>query len=214
VDALRDFEALSIDFVSYSENIDTTTSHGKFFFTVIAAFAQLESDTISDNVKAGLSRAKEQGQHLGRPPLSTPTKERIIESWQQTRSMKKTSKLLKIPYATVRKVITAYQHEHPNEKTIQVELWLRVENNNKFVRGKTESRQTIEDSVLSKYHMNKPDKNGYDYTLTITYSSDEELERIICDNILRRAYEIADIRHGFIEADMREVGGQERSWSA
>jgi DNA invertase Pin-like site-specific DNA recombinase len=45
VDALGDFEALSIDFVSYAENIDTTTSHGRFF-TVIAAFAQLESDTI------------------------------------------------------------------------------------------------------------------------------------------------------------------------
>jgi DNA invertase Pin-like site-specific DNA recombinase len=150
VDALRDFEALGIDFVSYSENIDTTTSHGKFFFTVIAAFAQLESDTISDNVKAGLSRAKEQGQHLGRPPLSTSTKERIIESWQETRSMKKTSKLLKKPYATVHKVVAAYPQEHPDEKTIQVELWLRVDNNNKFVRGKTESRQIIEDVVLSK----------------------------------------------------------------
>lgn len=107
VDALRDFETLGIDFVSYSENIDTTTSHGKFFFTIIAAFAQLESDTISDNVKAGLNRVRLQGQRLGRPSLSDKTKDLITQTWQKHRSIKKTSKLLKIPYATVHKVISA-----------------------------------------------------------------------------------------------------------
>ena len=80
VDALGDFETLGIDFVSYSENIDTTTSHGRFFFTVIAAFAQLESDTISENVRAGLARPRQEGKRLGRPPVSTYSKERIIET--------------------------------------------------------------------------------------------------------------------------------------
>ena len=94
VDALSDFEALGIDFVSYSENIDTTTSHGRFFFTVIAAFAQLESDTISENVKAGLARAKQEGKHLGCPPVNDPSKERIIETWRQHGSIKKTAKVL------------------------------------------------------------------------------------------------------------------------
>jgi hypothetical protein len=128
--------------------------------------------------------------------------------------MKKTSKLLDKPYATVHKVVTSYQQEHPDEKTIQVNLWLRIDNNNKFVRGKTESRRLIEDVVLSKYRMNKPDKKRYNYTLTITYTGDEELERIIYDDIFRRAYEIAELRNGFVEADVREVGGLERSWSA
>ena len=106
VDALGDFEALGIDFVSYSENIDTTTSHGRFF-TVIAAFAQLESDTISENVKAGLTRARQQGKRLGRPPVSEDSKERIIEVGQRNGSMKKTAKELGKPYATVHKVVSA-----------------------------------------------------------------------------------------------------------
>ncbi len=69
LNALKDFEALGIDFVSYQEQIDTTTSYGKFFFTVIAGFAQLESDMISENVKAGMARAKAEGKRISRPPL-------------------------------------------------------------------------------------------------------------------------------------------------
>lgn len=107
VDALGDFEALSIDFVSSFENIDTT-SHGRFF-TVIAAFAQLESDTISENVKAGLARARQEGKRLGRPPLSENSKERIIEVWQRNGSIKSTAKELSKPYARVHKVVTAYR---------------------------------------------------------------------------------------------------------
>jgi hypothetical protein len=41
--------------------------------------------------------------------------------------------------------------DEQEEKTIQVELWLRVENNNKFIRGKTKARARIEQSVLSHY---------------------------------------------------------------
>jgi hypothetical protein len=35
------------------------------------------------------------------------------------------------------------------EKTIQVLLWLRVENNIQFVRGKTKTWARIEESILS-----------------------------------------------------------------
>ncbi len=52
--------------VSVNDNIDTT--HGKFFFTVIAALAELESDQISDRVKAGISYKKSIGGKVGRAP--------------------------------------------------------------------------------------------------------------------------------------------------
>lgn len=198
VDALSDFEALGIDFVSYGENIDTTTSHGKFFFTVIAAFAQLESDTISENVKAGLVRAKQEGKRLGRPPVSVYSKDRIIEAWQQHGSIKKTAKVLGKAYATVHKVVAAHKLAHPLEQTIQLKLWLRVENNSKFVRGKTQSRREIEDRVLSRYTMKKPDRDGWEYTLTVTYQTNEELDDIIYRDILGEAQSIADFRNGVV----------------
>ncbi len=105
LNALKDFEALGIDFVSYQEQIDTTTSHGKFFFTVIAGFAQLESDTISENVKAGMARAKAQGKRVSRPPLPNREKRQIIETWKQLGGVRSTSRHLNRPFSTVQKVI-------------------------------------------------------------------------------------------------------------
>ena len=81
-------------------------------------------------------RAKQEGKRLGRPPVNDPSKERIIETWRQHGSIKKTAKELGRPYATVHKIISAYKEVHPDEKTVWLELWLRVENNSKFVRGR------------------------------------------------------------------------------
>jgi len=59
--ALEDFKNLGIDFVSYQENIDTSSPLGSAIFTIISAVAQLERDLIAERVKAGLRRAKENG---------------------------------------------------------------------------------------------------------------------------------------------------------
>ena len=47
-------------------NIDTSTSQGKFFFTIVGAFAELEREMITERIKAGLARRKAQGKKLGR----------------------------------------------------------------------------------------------------------------------------------------------------
>ncbi len=65
--ALEEFRGLGIDFVSYQENIDTSSPLGSAIFTIISAVAQLERDIIAERVKAGLRRAKENGKKLGRP---------------------------------------------------------------------------------------------------------------------------------------------------
>ena len=49
-------------------NIDTSEPMGEFFFTVAAAFAQLERRTISKRTKEGLKAARKRGKRLGRPP--------------------------------------------------------------------------------------------------------------------------------------------------
>ncbi|MDA2929036.1 recombinase family protein [Acidobacteria bacterium AH-259-O06] len=65
--ALEEFRNLGIDFVSFQENIDTSSPLGSAIFTIISAVAQLERDIIAERVKAGLRRAKESGKKLGRP---------------------------------------------------------------------------------------------------------------------------------------------------
>jgi DNA invertase Pin-like site-specific DNA recombinase len=65
--ALETFKALGIDFVSYSEQMDTSTPAGKMVFTVLGAVAELERSLIVERVKAGLRNARANGKRIGRP---------------------------------------------------------------------------------------------------------------------------------------------------
>jgi DNA invertase Pin-like site-specific DNA recombinase len=65
--ALETFRALGIDFVSYSEQMDTSTPAGKMVFTVLGAVAELERSLIVERVKAGLRNARAKGRRIGRP---------------------------------------------------------------------------------------------------------------------------------------------------
>jgi hypothetical protein len=59
--------------------------------------------------------------------------------------------------------------------------------------------------------MNKPDPKGYDYELTIPYENDKDLDNTIYD-ILQEASSIADMRSGFIEAEVLAQDHSERCW--
>jgi DNA invertase Pin-like site-specific DNA recombinase len=65
--ALEDFQAVGIEFCSYSEQLDTSTAAGRMVFTVLGAVAELERSLIVERVKAGLRNAKAKGKRLGRP---------------------------------------------------------------------------------------------------------------------------------------------------
>lgn len=49
----------------------TPTGEGKFFFTMMAAFAELERDIIRERTIAGVQAARAKGKRLGRPPAMT-----------------------------------------------------------------------------------------------------------------------------------------------
>ena len=52
--ALEEFNALKVDFISYKENIDTSTPMGKVLFTVIAAIGEFNRHIIRENIAAGV----------------------------------------------------------------------------------------------------------------------------------------------------------------
>jgi DNA invertase Pin-like site-specific DNA recombinase len=66
--ALETFKALGVEFVSLSEQVDTSTPAGKLVFTVLGAVAELERSLIAERVRAGLRNARAKGKTLGRPP--------------------------------------------------------------------------------------------------------------------------------------------------
>jgi DNA invertase Pin-like site-specific DNA recombinase len=67
VNALAEFEALGIAFVSLRDNIDLTTPSGRLMFQIIGAMAEFERALIRERVKAGLRNARAKGKRLGRP---------------------------------------------------------------------------------------------------------------------------------------------------
>lgn len=67
ITALEEFKSLGIDFVSFTENVDTSSPLGQALFTIIGAMAQLERDIIRERVVSGLKTARAKGIRLGRP---------------------------------------------------------------------------------------------------------------------------------------------------
>jgi DNA invertase Pin-like site-specific DNA recombinase len=68
--ALESFKIQGIEFVSLSEQVDTSTPMGKCVFTVLGAVAELERSLIVERVKAGLRNARAKGKKLGRPRVA------------------------------------------------------------------------------------------------------------------------------------------------
>ncbi len=64
---LKDFQEKKVRFISYSENLDPSTSYGKAFFGFIAVMAEFERELIRERTIAGLNRVRAQGKKLGRP---------------------------------------------------------------------------------------------------------------------------------------------------
>ena len=63
---LEELKNKNVRLICIDMNIDTNTPQGKFFFTIVGAFAELEREIIRERIYAGLSRAKSQGKALGR----------------------------------------------------------------------------------------------------------------------------------------------------
>src|SRR6266478_3863085 len=68
--ALETFKSQGIEFISYSEQMDTSTPVGKMTFTVLGAVAELERSLIIERVRAGVRNAKAKGKRLGRPRVA------------------------------------------------------------------------------------------------------------------------------------------------
>lgn len=99
--ALEEFRSLGIQFISYQENIDTSSALGQALFTIVSAVAQLERDLIRERVSAGIRNARENGKKLGRPK-SEVSREEILRLKAQGFSLRQIAQKLGVGYGTVR----------------------------------------------------------------------------------------------------------------
>lgn len=71
---VNELEQQDCHFVSLTDNIDTSTTAGRFFFHVMASLAQMERELIVERTKAGLETARQQGKVGGRKRQMTDSK--------------------------------------------------------------------------------------------------------------------------------------------
>jgi DNA invertase Pin-like site-specific DNA recombinase len=105
VTALQEFSSLGVDFISYTQNIDTTTPMGKLFYHIIASFAEFERGLIVERVKAGLDRARSEGKKLGRPEKNPAASARIVKMRDQGMSLRSIAQTERLSPAGVLKIL-------------------------------------------------------------------------------------------------------------
>jgi DNA invertase Pin-like site-specific DNA recombinase len=69
---VNDLEKRRVDFVSLTEQINTSTPSGKLVFHLFASLAEFERNLIRERTLAGLKSAKARGRNGGRPKKIAP----------------------------------------------------------------------------------------------------------------------------------------------
>ncbi len=92
----------------HQQQVDTSTAAGKAFLQMAGVFAEFERSLIVERIHAGLSRARSQGKHLGRPTSVTArTEKRIASMLARGTGKLKIARELGVGVSTVQRVAKA-----------------------------------------------------------------------------------------------------------
>jgi DNA invertase Pin-like site-specific DNA recombinase len=111
VNALKEFKSLGVDFISVTEQTDTTTPQGEFLFNSFANIAQLESALISERVRSGMARSKSQGKHIARPRIPVSLQHKIRDLAEENRGIREIHRLTGVPFETVRRYVLKFKQD-------------------------------------------------------------------------------------------------------
>ncbi len=231
VELVGDLVARKVGLLSLNDPLDTTSAQGRLVFNLFASLAEFERELIRERTQAGLSAARARGRVGGRPKgLSSQAQATAMAAetlYRERRlSVSAIAKKLHVSKSTLYSYLRHRGVEiGPYEKSAQtrtdgqadgnggtrtatVLLWLRVENNSKFVRGKKRARENIERYLLKEYAAKLRPSGQYE--LKVLYRTDEDLDKTM-DELLRQIAFEADLRNCFSESDAN-LEGSDRSW--
>ncbi|MDA7799808.1 recombinase family protein [Alphaproteobacteria bacterium] len=108
VTTLDELHACGIDLYLHQQAIDTTTPAGKAMFQMCGVFAEFERGILSERVKAGLNRAKEEGKTLGRPMKFANIK-KIVEDRGRGKTIRQIANEQRLSVGKVHKLLNGEQ---------------------------------------------------------------------------------------------------------
>lgn len=86
--------------------IETGTSNGRLFLTILMAMAEFERELIRERTQAGIAAARAAGKLIGRPPCLTSVQRQYIrEMAQQGKSLRTIARLFSVGRTTVHRIV-------------------------------------------------------------------------------------------------------------
>lgn len=119
VNALAEFEALGITFISLRDNLDLSTPSGRLMFQIIGAMAEFERALIRERVKAGIFHARARGKRIGRPKALVDC-QAVNGLRAEGKSLRTIAAMLGVPVARVRRVLRPSVPKSPDGILAQV----------------------------------------------------------------------------------------------
>ncbi|WP_084029004.1 MULTISPECIES: recombinase family protein [Bacillaceae] len=205
IELVEYFESKNVKLISIKENFDTNTPQGKLMLTVFQAFSQFERDLIAQRTKEGLESARARGRNGGRTKVKEKQIKKALNLYNSKEySISEIVEMTGISQATLYRYIrTTRQSKEEQahidiENTAKIRMWLRIENNNKFVRSKGKVRESVEQILKDNYKM---EIIANEYIIYVPYTTVDALKKTVYD-ILAELDSEADMKNCFIEADV------------
>jgi DNA invertase Pin-like site-specific DNA recombinase len=104
LEVLDELNRLQVEFVSFRGQIDTGGPLGRAIVVIIGAIGELERSLIVGRVRAGMQRARLEGQHIGRHPLELDNAA-IVRDRCQGQSIRQIAKGHRVSTATIQRVL-------------------------------------------------------------------------------------------------------------
>jgi DNA invertase Pin-like site-specific DNA recombinase len=231
VELVGDLVKRKVGLLSLNDPINTTNAQGRLVFNLFASLAEFERELIRERTQAGLSTAGARGRVGGRPKgLSSEAEATAMAAetlYRERRlSVSAIAQKLHVSKSTLysylrHRGVEIGPYEKPartrpgqpaagggDAKAATILLFLRIENNSKFVRGKKRATEDIERYCLEEYNAKRrPDG---EYELKVPYNSDEDLNQTM-EELLGDIASQADDRKCFSESDAH-MHNADRLW--
>ena len=104
LEVLDELNRIEVEFVSFREQIDTGGPLGRAIVIIIGAIAELERSLIVERVRAGMRRARLEGQRIGRAPLVLDDLA-IKQDRQRGQSIREIARGHSVSTATIQRVL-------------------------------------------------------------------------------------------------------------
>ena len=107
IHTLQELLGLSVGFVSLTEALDLHTPTGRALAGMLAVFAEFERDLLKERITAGITQAKRDGKHCGRPASAKAKSKIIVTRYRKKESLSEIARSEGISRSSVRRILLA-----------------------------------------------------------------------------------------------------------